>query len=95
MNENLSYEYEKLYRSCQIESKANLFGRAYEIAMKKKFISYAGQMKEEEKIEILSESIPNMTDDFFLYAQDFFGRKFEQIFKEAVEAWMDDRTIEI
>ena len=39
MKDNLNYEYTKLFRMSQLESKTNLFGHAYEFAMKKKLLS--------------------------------------------------------
>jgi hypothetical protein len=92
MKDNLNYEYTKLFRMSQLESKTNLFGHAYEFAMKKKLLSYLSDYPDERKAEFVLQCIPNPADDFYLYMQDFYGKQFEQLFEKAAESWINMRT---
>lgn len=92
MDDNLNYEYTKLFRASQLESKTNLFGRSFEFAMKKKLLSFLLNCPDEKKAGFVSECIPDPADDFFLYMQDFYGKQFDQLFEKAAKSWMDMRT---
>lgn len=94
LDKDIAFEFERLFRSVQLESNSGMFGRAQELALKKAALTWIKEHPEKEKMAFLLESIPDVADDFYVFAESFYQSRFQELFQEAAEAWMKKRIPE-